>query len=105
MERTIGMRMKECRLKKGLTQEALAEILITKKNTISDYENDKIDMKVSVLKEIARVLDTTVSYLAGEADEEPDDEVIQMAMVLMQIKNKELRRAAMEQMKVLASVE
>lgn len=105
MERTIGMRIKECRLKKGLTQEALAEILITKKNTISDYENNKIDMKVSVLKEIARVLGTSVSYLSGESDEEPDDEVMQMAMALMKIKSKELRKAAIAQVNVLACME
>jgi len=105
MERTIGKRIKECRQKKGLTQETLAEILFTKKNTVSDYENDKIDIKVSVLKEIAEALGTSVSYLSGETDEEPDDEVMQMAMILMQIKNKNLRKAAMEQVKVLAELD
>ena len=56
-----------------MTQEALAEILFTKKSTISEYENDKIDLKYSVLKEIAKALDTSVRYLSGEQDEEIAD--------------------------------
>ena len=38
--------MQECRVKMGMTQEKLAEALITKKSTISAYEKDKIDIKV-----------------------------------------------------------
>ena len=53
-----------------MTQEALADVLYAKKSTISEYENDKIDLKYSVLKEIAKALDTCVSYLSGEQDEE-----------------------------------
>ena len=104
MEMTLGKRIKECRLKKGMTQEALAEILFTKKSTISEYENDKIDLKYSVLKEIAKALDTSVRYLSGEQDEDIDDEVMQMAIALQQIKSKELRRAAIAQVKVLAGL-
>ena len=103
MGKTLGQRMKECRVKKGMTQEVLAEILYTKKSTISEYENDKIDLKYSVLKEIAKALDTTVSYLAGEQDEDME-EVLQMAIVLQQIKNKDLRKAAIEQVRVLARI-
>ena len=103
MEKTIGMRIKECRLKKGMTQEALAEILFTKKSTISEYENDKIDLKYSVLKEIAKALDTSISYLSGEQDEDIDD-VMQMTIALQQIKSKELRKAAIAQVKILAGM-
>ena len=103
MEMTLGKRIKECRLKKGMTQEALAEILFTKKSTISEYENDKIDLKYSVLKEIAKVLDTSISYLSGEQDEDIDD-VMQMTIALQQIKSKELRKAAIAQVKILAGM-
>ena len=104
MEKTIGMRIRECRVKKGMTQETLADILYAKKSTISEYENDKIDLKFSVLKEIAKALDTSISYLSGEQDEDIDDEVMQMAIALQQIKSKELRRAAIVQVKVLAGL-
>lgn len=36
----------------GMTQEEMAEALLTKKSTISAYENDKIDIKISILKHI-----------------------------------------------------
>ena len=77
---------------------------MTKKSTVSAYENDKIDIKISILKQIAKELDTTVFYLAGEQDEDISNEVMQMAMVLQQIQSKELRKVAIEQAKVLASL-
>ena len=104
MEKTIGMRIKECRVKMGMTQEELAEALLTKKSTISAYENDKIDIKISILKQIAKELGTTVFYLAGEQDEDISNEVMQMAMVLQQIQSRKLRMAAIEQVKVLAVI-
>lgn len=104
MEKTVGMRIRECRVKMGMTQDELAEVLMTKKSTISAYENDKIDIKISILKQIAKVLDTTVFYLVGEQDEDISVEVMQMAMVLQQIKSKELRKVAIEQMKVLTGM-
>ena len=45
MEKTLGKKIKEYRLKRGMTQEELAERLFSKKSTISEYENDKIDIK------------------------------------------------------------
>ena len=62
MEKTIGMRIRECRIKMGITQEELASLMMTKKSTISAYENDRIDIKVSILKEISKKLDTSVFY-------------------------------------------
>ncbi|MGN1175647.1 MAG: helix-turn-helix domain-containing protein [Roseburia sp.] len=100
MEKTIGMRIRECRVKLGMTQEELAEALLTKKSRISAYENDKIDIKVSILKHIAKILDTSVFYLVGEQDEDIDSEVMKMAMILQQIQSKELRKIAIEQVKV-----
>ena len=38
MEMTMGMRIRECRVKMGMTQEELAEAIYTKKCTISAYE-------------------------------------------------------------------
>ena len=86
-----------------MTQETLADILYAKKSTISEYENDKIDLKFSVLKEIAKALDTSISYLSGEQDEDIDD-VMQMTIALQQIKSKELRKAAIAQVKILAGM-
>ena len=104
MEKTIGMRIRECRVKLGMTQEELAEALLTKKSTISAYENDKIDIKVSVLKDLAKVLCTNVSYLVDGDENDIAPEIMQVAVMLQAIQNKELRKVAIEQMKILVGL-
>ena len=47
----------------GMSQEQLAELLCTKKATISAYENDRIDIKSSIVLEIVKALGCTGSYL------------------------------------------
>lgn len=104
MEKTIGMRIRECRVKMGMTQEELAEALLIKKSTISSYENDKIDIKISVLKDLAKVLHTNVSYLVDGDESDIAPEIMQVALMLQEIQNKELRKAAIEQMKILVGL-
>lgn len=99
---TIGDRIAECRRNKGLTQFDLAELLCTKKSTISAYENDKIDIKISILKDIAQLLDTSVSYLVdGEMDNFSYEELI---FLFKNIKDDKLRRVAIEQMRALTNI-
>ena len=104
MEKTIGMRIRECRVKMGMTQDELAEALLTKKATISAYENDKIDIKISILKQIAALLGTTVAYLADGEKTEIGEDVMQVALLLQGMQNEELRKVAMAQVKLLAGV-
>ena len=104
MEITIGMRIKECRVKMGMTQEELATMMCTKKSTISSYELGKNDVKVGILEEMAPLLGTTVSYLAGGESCGFSPEVMQIAMLIEGMQNAELRRVAMEQVKLLAGV-
>ncbi|MFW5651018.1 MAG: helix-turn-helix domain-containing protein [Acetivibrio ethanolgignens] len=104
MEKTIGMRIRECRVKLEMTQEELAEALLTKKSTVSAYENDKIDIKVSVLKDLAKVLCTNVSYLVDGDENDIAPEIMQVAVMLQEIQNKELRKVAIEQMKILVGL-
>lgn len=104
MEKTIGMRIRECRLALGMTQEELADVLQMKKVTLSAYENDRIDIKVSILKEMAVGLGTTVAYLVDGEESEFSLEVMQAARLLQGIENEQLRKAALEQVKVLAGV-
>ncbi len=105
MEKTIGKRIRECRLALGMTQEELADVLQMKKVTLSAYENDRIDIKVSILKELAVGLGTTASYLIEGEENEFSLEVMQAAKLLQGIQNEQLRKAALEQVKVLAGVE
>lgn len=105
MEDTIGRRIKECRLKLGMTQARLAELLFTKKSTISAYENNKIDIKVSILKELAGVLNTTVSFLVDGNDDELSSDVLLGTLLLHRISNEEIRKVAIEQVKLLARLD
>jgi transcriptional regulator with XRE-family HTH domain len=52
----------------GMTQEQLAEVMCIPKSTISAYENDKVDIKGSVLVELSEHLYTTPNYLLGIED-------------------------------------
>ena len=66
MKMTLGERIREQRCRMNLTQEELAEALCIKKSTISMYENDKVDIKTSVLFDLSRELNTSVTYLLGQ---------------------------------------
>ena len=103
MENTIGKRIKKCRKNKGMTQEALAEAMLTDKSTISLYENDKIDIKSSVLIELARVLGCTAGYLLeGENTDCVDAELLN---ILSKIKNPKIKEIAMKQLEALTMIE
>ena len=62
-EETLGQRIRAARTRKNMTQEELAEAMLTTKSMISYYENDHGDMKQSMIAEFADVLGTTVEYL------------------------------------------
>ena len=102
MEMTMGMKIRECRVKMGMTQEELAEAIYTKKCTISAYETGKIDIKVSILRDIAKVLNTTAGYLMDGDEMGFDADLMQLAMMLQEMKNEDVRKVAIEQVKVLA---
>jgi len=74
MEKTIGIRIKECRKKIGMTQE-----------------------------ELAKVLHTTVGYLIDGETVDFDAEVMSVAMILQEMPV-ELRKVAMEQVGVLSKM-
>lgn len=104
MEKIIGMRIRECRVKKRMPQEEMAEAFITKKPTVSTYENDKIDIKIRVFKDLAKVLYTNVSYLVDGDENDIAPEIMQGVLMLQEIQNKEFRKAAIEQMKILVEL-
>jgi transcriptional regulator with XRE-family HTH domain len=105
MEMTMGMRIRECRIKMGMTQEELAEAIYTKKCTISAYETGKIDIKVSILKDVAKALNTTAGYLMDGNEIGFDAEIMQVAKMLQEMKKKTVRKVAIEQMKALGKLD
>ena len=64
-ENILGQRIEVQRIKMGYTQEQLAEEMCVPKSTISAYENDKMDIKSSVIVELSNKQGTTPNYLLG----------------------------------------
>lgn len=66
---TLGSRIKDLRLKQGMTQKQLAEKIGIREATLSRYENDKRDTQWEILGRIAEHLNTSSDYLLGLSDD------------------------------------
>ncbi len=67
--RITGARIRQIRKEKKITQKYLASILGVHESSITKYEKGTTDMPLSKLKELAKVLDVSESYLMGWTDE------------------------------------
>ena len=100
-EETMGQRIRAQRIRLGMTQEELAEILYLKKSTISYYENDKKEMKASSLSELARALHTTPDYLLGF---EKDPFVTEAMRLLQSIRDEQVKTFLLAQIKAVSTI-
>ena len=65
---TIGQKIKEARIKKGLTQQELGDIVGVQKSAIAKYENGRVvNIKRSTLQKIASALNIRPSELVFES--------------------------------------
>ena len=62
--------LKEQRLKKGLSQHQLGEIIGLSQQSIHKYETQLIEPDISTLIKLADYFDTTVDYLIGRDKQE-----------------------------------
>ena len=100
VKNTMGARIREMRMKAGMSQEQLAEALCTKKCTISAYENDRIDIKSSIVLEIAKVLNCTGAFLLeGNQSMEMDDRIM---ILLSKISDDQVKEVSLKQLAALA---
>lgn len=67
----IGIKIKEIRLKKQLTQEELADRCELTKGYISQIENDLTSPSIATLKDILQALGTSLSSFFSDDEEEP----------------------------------
>lgn len=65
----MPQRIRDARKAKGLTQEALAEILGVERPAISQWETGKTNVDPKNMKNLADALSVSVAYLSGEEDE------------------------------------
>lgn len=105
MNSTIGSRIRDRRKELGMSQEELAEKLYTSKQMISSYENDKTEIKVSVLRELVETLNTSTSYLVdGIVEVRHTPQVEQLLGIFSRLDNDKIREIAIQQMKLLLNI-
>jgi transcriptional regulator with XRE-family HTH domain len=64
-ERAMGIRLRELRLRQGLTQEGLARRIDVSTNTIRHWERGDRTMNADRFVRLAQALDVTLYELAG----------------------------------------
>ena len=84
---TKGERIKLLREKKGITQEELAKLLNTTKQTISKYENGIVtNIPSDKLDEMIKIFDITPNYLMGwesRVEENPVETANQLSEIFL----------------------
>lgn len=60
---TIGQRIKQARISRGLTQKALGELAGIAEPTVRKYESDRLHPKYETLEKLAAPLQVTAAYL------------------------------------------
>lgn len=66
----IGLRIRTARKQKGMNQTQLANALGKSLRTIQKYESGEIEVSIAMINELARLLDTTSTYLIGYETQE-----------------------------------
>ena len=61
----IGLRIHTLRKRKGYNQQELADILGKSLRTVQKYESGEIEVSIAVANQLAKVLDTTPTFLFG----------------------------------------
>ena len=99
----LGARIRKLRTERGYTQDQLAEILGIAKSMVSYYENDKVDLKRSMLEDVARALGTSVTFLLEEDGEKAEE--TELLDAFRRLSSAKFRRAAIRGMMSLVELE
>ena len=99
---TMGKRIREQRIRIGLTQDQLAKITHIPKPTLSSYENDRVDIKSSIIAELAEVLGTDPNYLIlGEKEEDSNSLTTEICSLINKITDQKIQQVLYIQIKAL----
>ena len=69
-QNNIGQRIRAARKQKGINQTELAALLGKSLRTVQKYESGEIEVSIATINELAKVLDTTSTYLIGYEHDE-----------------------------------
>lgn len=67
----LGRKIRDLRLRRGLTVQQLADATGLSKGFISQVENSRTSPSLATLQDLARALETSVAYLVVEEDQAP----------------------------------
>lgn len=67
----LGRKIRDLRLRRGLTVQQLAEATGLSKGFVSQVENGRTSPSLATLQDLARSLETSVAYLVVEEDQVP----------------------------------
>lgn len=67
----LGKKIRDLRLRRGLTVQQLAEATGLSKGFISQVENSRTSPSLATLQDLARALETSVAYLVVEEEQVP----------------------------------
>ena len=67
----LGKKVRELRLRRGMTVQQLAQASSLSKGFISQVENDRTSPSLTTLQDLARALQTTAAYLVVEGEQAP----------------------------------
>lgn len=73
----IGEKLKKIRLSKNLTQEYVANAVDVNTSHISNIENNRVKVSLSVLVQMCNTLDTTVDYILSDEYNDPSSAIEQ----------------------------
>lgn len=95
---SIGQRIREIRIRKGLTQEYLAEMTDVNVSHISNIETNKVKVSLTLLVNICNVLGTTVDFVLKSEYEHAnsvlEQELLETIRTLDDAKKEQLLRIA-----------
>lgn len=67
----LGRKVRDLRLRRGLTVQQLADASDLSKGFISQVENDHTSPSLATLQDLARALETSVAYLVADGEQTP----------------------------------
>ncbi|MCM3113590.1 helix-turn-helix domain-containing protein [Lederbergia lenta] len=67
--KTLGIRLKELRVERGLYQSDIAEFLSVSLRQVQRYEKDESEMSLSTAISLAEFFNVSIDYLTGRSDQ------------------------------------
>lgn len=67
--KTLGERLKSCRNKLNMTQDAVAQCLNVQRTTIANYESDRNEPSIVQIRKLKKLFGVTYEYLLNDKDD------------------------------------